>query len=116
NLTLNLSNSPVTQVTSIVFTLLTANPLYTYNIQLLGYQLQSSRYDQNYASSYATLAANQVQLNAEILNDPLFDVNQILNVTVQYQSKNLGRVVDATTVNVFTTLTSIREVLPPIEN
>ena len=62
------------------------------------------------------LANNQVQLNTQILSDPLFDINQVLNVTVQYQSQDLGRVVDATTVDVYTTLTSIREVLPPIEN
>jgi hypothetical protein len=116
NLILNLSNFPVTQVTSIVFTLGTSNPIYTYNIQLLGYQIQNSRYDQNYASSYATLTDNQVQLNAQILHDPLFDVNQIIRVDVQYQSKNLGRVVDSTSVNVFTTLNSVREVLPPIKN
>ena len=82
----------------------------------MGYQLQNSLYDQNYASSYALLANNQVQLNTQILSDPLFDINQVLNVTVQYQSQDLGRVVDATTVDVYTTLTSIREVLPPIEN
>ena len=116
NLVLNLSDSPITQVTSIVFTLLTVDPTYMYDIQILGYQIQNSRYDQNYASSYATLAANQVQLNAQILTDPLFDVDQILNVKVQYQSKDLGRVIDNTTVDVYTTLTSVREVLPPIEN
>lgn len=115
-LILNLNKAPVTQVTSVIFTLLTANPIYTYNVQLLGYQLESDRYDQNYASSYDLLADNQVQLNTEILNDPLFDINQILNVTVQYQSKDLGRVVNASTVEVFTTLPAVREVLPPIEN
>ena len=116
NLILNLSNAPVTQLNSLVFTLLTANPNYTYNIQLLGYQIENSYYDQNYASSYATLTNNQVQLNAEILKDPLFDINQILSVSVQYQSKNLGIVVDSATVDIYTTLTSVREVLPPIEN
>ena len=40
----------------------------------------------------------------------------MFNVTVQYQSQDLGRVIDATSVDVYTTLTSIREVLPPIEN
>jgi hypothetical protein len=116
NLTLNLNNSPVTQAISIVFTLLTANPVYTYNIDLLGYQIENSRYDQSFASSYAILASNQIQLNTEILSDPNFNINQIFKIDVQYQSKDLGVVVDATTVNIFTTLTSTREVLPPIEN
>lgn len=116
SLTLNLNNSPVTQVSSIIFTLTTSNPIYTYNIDLLGYQIQNSRYDQSFASSYAVLADNQVQLNAQILNDPLFDVNQIFQIQVKYQSKDLGRVIDANTVDVYTTLTSVREILPPIEN
>jgi hypothetical protein len=116
SLILNLSNFPVTQVTSVVFTLLTSNPTYVYDIQTLGYQLLDSQFDQNYASSYATLANNQVQLNAQILSDPLFNIHEILSVNVQYQSQNLGRVIDSTTVRVYTTLTSVREVLPPIEN
>lgn len=115
-LVLNLSNSPVTIVTSIVFTLNTANPLYTYNIPLLGYQLNNSTYDQNYASTYDLLQPNQVKLNAQILQDPLFDINQIIQIQVQYQSKDLGRVIDSSSVDIFTTLSSVREVLPPIEN
>lgn len=115
-LTFNLSNSPVTQVTNIVFTLGTATPIYNYNIELLGYQINNSRYDQDFASSYATLATNQVQLNAQILNDPLFDINNIIHIQINYQSKDLGRVVSSNTVAIFNTLTSVREVLPPIEN
>lgn len=115
-LTLNLNNSPVTKVTSIIFTLATANPQYIYNIPILGYKLNSSRYDQNFASTYTILQTNQVQLNTQILNDPLFDVNEIIRVDVQYQSKDLGRVINSSSVDIFTTLTSVREVLPPIEN
>ena len=115
-LTFNLSNSPVTQVTNIVFTLGTANPIYTYNIELLGYQINNSRYDKNYASSYATLLPNQVTLNSQILSDPLFDINNIIHIQINYQNKDLGRVIDSDSVNIFTTFTSVREVLPPIEN
>ena len=116
NLILNLSNFPVTQVTGVVFTLLTANPIYVYDVQTLGYQLLNSQFDQNFASSYATLANNQVQLNAQILSDPLFNIHEILSVSVQYQSQDLGRVIDSTSIEVYTTMTSVREVLPPIEN
>src|SRR5579885_872649 len=116
DLTLNLSKGPVTRVNSIVFTLTTSNPVYTYNIPLLGYQLLDSRYDQDYASNYLLLSNTQVKLNEAILQDPNFVVDQIFKIDVQYESKDLGRVVDATSVQVYTTLPASREVLPPIIN
>lgn len=116
NLTLNLSNVPVTRVDSIVFTLQTVNPDYTYNIVTLGYQLLDSKYDQDYASNYLLLTDSQVRLNEAILQDPNFDITKILKVDVQYQSKDLGKIIDASTLSVYTTLPATREVLPPIIN
>ncbi|CAM6003619.1 unnamed protein product [Sphagnum balticum] len=116
SLTLNLANAPVTRVNSIVFTLSTANPVYTYNISDLGYQIQNSRYDQDYGFTYPPLAANQIRLNDLILSDPLFSLDNILQVSVGYEYKDEGIVVDATTVKVTTVNQSIREVLPPIIN
>lgn len=115
-LTFNLSKSPVTRVNSIVFTFNNANPVYTYNISTLGYQINNSRYDQDYASSYLLLANNQIKLNEKALQDSNFALNNIFSITVQYEYKDLGREVDVNSVNVFTTLQSIREVLPPIVN
>lgn len=115
-LTFNLNNSPVTRVDSIVFTLTTAAPVYTYNIQELGYQILDSRYDQDYASSYLLLANNQVKLNEAILQDPLFSLDQIFSITIQYEYKGLGINVDPNSVSAYTTLQSVREVLPPIIN
>lgn len=116
-LTFNLSNNPVTRVDSIVFTLTTVtNQVYTYNIPNLGYQIQNSRYDQDFASSYLLLANNQVKLNEAILKDPNFSLDQIFNINIQYEYKGLGIQVDPTSVDVFTTQQSIREVLPPIIN
>lgn len=116
SLTLNLNNSPVTRVTSIVFTLNTINPVYVYNIPLLGYQLLDSNYDQDFASTYLQLENNQVRLNESILTDPLFSLNNILRIDIQYESKNLGIVVDPTTVNAYTIQNVTREVIPPIIN
>lgn len=116
NLTFNLSHSPVTRVNSIVFTLLTPNPVYNYDIVKLGYSLLDSRYDQDFASDYLLLADNQVRLNEAILSDPLFDINNIFKIDVQYEYKDLGRVIDGTTVQLYTTEQSVREVLPPIIN
>jgi hypothetical protein len=116
NFTFNLSNFPVTKVNSIVFTLNTANPVYTYDIETLGYQILDSRYDQDFGFTYLQLANNQIRINDKILGDPLFDMNNIIRVDVAYESKNLGIVVDPNTVSVYTTSQSIREVLPPIIN
>jgi hypothetical protein len=115
-LTFNLSNKPVTRVDSITFTLTTVNGVFEYNISELGYQILNSRYDQDFASSYLLLADNQVKLNEAILKDPNFSLDQIFNINIQYEYKNLGIQVDPTTVSVYTTLESIREVLPPIIN
>jgi len=114
--TLNLSNNPVTRVDSIIFTLLTNNPNYVYNIPIYGYQILDSRYDQDYASTYLSLQNNQIRLSEQILSDPNFSLNSILNIQVQYETKNLGRVIDSSTVTVTTVATSIRETIPPIIN
>ena len=115
-LTFNLANNPVTKVDSIVFTLLTANSNYVYNIPLLGYQLLNSTFDQQYASSYLLLANNQVKLNEAILQDPLFSLDQIFNITITYEYQGLGIQVDQNTVDVYAIKKSVREVLPPIIN
>jgi len=114
--TLNLNNNPVTRVDSVSFLLNTATPNYTYNIPVLGYQIQNSRYDQDYASSYLGLSTSQIRLSENILSDPLFSIDNIISVTVQYEYKDLGIVVDPTSVVVDTVLQSTREVLPPIIN
>lgn len=115
-LTFNLSNNPVTKVDSIVFTQTTLNPTYVYNIPELGYQLLNSTFDQEYASSYLLLANNQVKINEAILQDPKFALDQIFHVTITYEYQGLGIQVDPSSVDVYTTLQSIREVLPPIIN
>jgi len=113
---LNLANKPVTRVTSIVFTIKSATPIFTYNISTLGYQISDSRYDQDYASTYSQLDNNQIKINPSILEDSLFDIENILKIVVTYEYKDLGRVIDETSVVVYTAEDSIRETLPPIIN
>lgn len=115
-LTLNLNNFPVTKAISIIFTFTTANPIYTYDIETLGYQIENSRYDQDFGFSYGLLKNNQIRINEIVLNDSNFDLDNLLRVDVVYQNKNLGIVVDTNNTIVYTVLTSIREVLPPIIN
>jgi hypothetical protein len=116
DLILNLSNFPVTILNSVVFTLGTNNPIYTYNIATLGYQIQSSVYDQNYGFTSPDLANNQIRLSDQILSDPLFSLDSIISIQVSYQYQNLGVIVNPNTVTVTTPMQSIREVLPPIIN
>ena len=114
SLTLNLSNFPVTKVTSIIFTLNSST--YTYDITKYGYQILDSRYDQDYGFTYLQLANNQIVISDKVLEDPLFLLDEIIKVDVLYESKNQGIVVNASTVSVFTTQDAIREALPPIIN
>ena len=116
NLVFNFSSSPVTRVNKITFTLNTITPVYEYNITELGYQIKDSRYDQDFGFSYLQLEDNQVRISDIILSDPLFSLHNIISVTVEYETKNLGTVVDDTAVSVYTTADAIREVLPPIIN
>lgn len=116
SLVLNLTATPITKINSITFTLTTINPTYIYDISSLGYQIKNSRYDQAFAFDYALLNDNQIKISDKILEDPNFSLNNIFSVEVNYESKDLGRVVDSTTVSVSTVKSAIREVLPPIIN
>ncbi len=116
NLIINLSKSPVTKINSIIFTLNTINPVYIYDISKLGYQIKDSRYDQDFGFSYLLLNNNQIKLNDKILSDPLFSLNNIIKVDVQYESKNLGIIIDSSSLSVYTIQDVIREPLPPIIN
>lgn len=113
---LNLSNQDVSKVTEIKFFYTDARPTYEYDIKTLGYQILDSKYDQDFAFSYATLKDNQVKISESILNDSNFSTQNIFNIEVDYEFRNLGRVIDPATVIVTTVLASIRETLPPIIN
>jgi len=115
-LTLNLSSLPVTKVNSIVFTFSTATPIYVYDISKLGYQIKDSRYDQDFGFSYLLLENNQIRISDKVLENPDFVLDSIFKIDIEYESKDLGRVINSETVSVYTTLDSVREVLPPIIN
>lgn len=112
----NLNNFPITKINSIVFTLNTINPVYTYDISTYGYQILDSRYDQEFGFTYLQLENNQIKLNNRILEDSLFSLEDIIKVDISYEYKNKGIVVDPNTLVVFSAQDVIREVLPPIIN
>ena len=116
DLILNLSQVPITRVNKIIFNFNSINPIYIYNIENLGYQIFDSKYDQSFGSTYPLLKENQIKISDNVLTDPLFDINNIINIEIQYEYKNLGLIVNHSTVSAYTEYTSIREVLPPIIN
>jgi len=116
SLVISLNNTPVTKITSLVFTFMTANPVYTYNIETFGYQIKDSRYDQEYGFTYSLLEDNQIKINEKVLEDPNFNLPLLLSVEIEYESKDFGRIIGDGTVSVFTSEEVIREVLPPVVN
>jgi hypothetical protein len=116
DLILNVNKLPIIKVNSIIFTINSATPIYKYNIENLGYQIFDSKYDQEYGFTYPLLNNNQIKLNDQIISDPLFDINNIINVSIEYEYKNLGLIVSSDSVTSYTFYNSIREVLPPIIN
>lgn len=115
-LIINLSKKPITKLNKVTFTLVGPNPVYEYNIEKLGYRIKDSKYDPDYGFNFVTLEDNQIKLNDDILADPNFLLNSIVDIRVEYEYKNLGRVIDAETVVVSAVLPAVREVLPPIIN
>jgi hypothetical protein len=113
---LTVQKSPVTILQSVVFTYTDGRLPYTYPINLHGYRIFNSLYDQSFGSSFAQLGTNQFGLSQSILTDPAFSLNNIFQITVQYQYKDLGRVINTATTTLTTVKTAAREVLPPIEN
>lgn len=115
-LTFNLNKNPIIKVNKITFEFASANPTYIYDIVSLGYQLKDSKYDKNYSFTYLLLEDNQVRISDKVLEDPLFTLNSLLNVKIEYEYKNLGITLDSSTINVYNSESSIRETLPPIVN
>lgn len=115
-LILNLNNHNVTKIISVVFTLSNATPIYTYNIENLGYQIKDSRYDQDYGSTYLQLLDNQAKLNNLMLEDSGYSPDDIIRVDVEYEYKYLGRVINSDTLSVYTAQDATRETIPSIIN
>src|ERR1019366_16435 len=103
------------KLTSLTFLYNDGRAPYIYNISL-GYQVLDSHYDQDNVFSYSILANNQFKINTSILNDSLFSIQNIFQVRVSYEYRNLGRIIDSQSVSVSISRKSIRETLPPVVN
>jgi len=116
NLILNLSKNPITRITKITFIQNDIIAIYEYDITTLGYRILDSRYDPEFGFTYLQLDNNQIKLNDDVLSDPNFLLNKIIQVQVQYEYKHKGRVIGTDSVLVSTINNATREVLPPIIN
>ena len=116
NFVLTVSNHPVIILESVIFTYTDGRLPYTYPIDIHGYQLLNSLYDQEFGFTYLLLQDNQFGLSQSILSDSAFSLNNIFQIIVSYQYKDLGRVINSDNVVITNVLTSAREAMPPIEN
>jgi len=112
-LILNLTKPIVTRATSITFTYTDRAP-FTYPLDTYGYYLKESKYDPTISFSYATLTDTQIRLTEKVLSDANFSLINIFSVVVNYEYKNLGTIIDPTTLDISTTDLSSRETLPPL--
>lgn len=112
-LILTLNNRFVTKVTEITV-LYEAGGSDTYDIESLGYQLLSNRYDQDFASTYLILDDNQVKLSDDVLGTDFVLPAAGDTVIVSYEYQDKGRIVDENSVEVTQVLEVTREVTSPI--
>lgn len=113
---LTVSNQNVSKLISITFTYSDSHAPYVYDIEKFGYQILDSRYDQDFGSNYLLLNNNQFKISFLILDDPNFTITNIFHIQASYEYKDLGRIVDSTSVKVFNIFKSARETIPPMVN
>lgn len=112
--TCTLKNNNVIKVTKI--TVKYANgTTKIYDINAYGYQLQSSRYDSK-ASTYTLLNNNQFKFSEKAILDGFKTPVAGDNITVSYIYKCLGRTIDKSTINIYTTTKTVRQVACPLMN
>lgn len=114
---LTVDNGPVTKLKSLQIEY-SDGYVYQYDITTFGYQLKNPRYDTKFASTFVLLDDNQIKINEDILDDPGFPRIPVAGdtMTVSYEYKNLGIIVDEDSVSVTKVLEAIREPTPALLN
>jgi hypothetical protein len=113
-LVLNLSQRFIIILNSIVF--IYNSSIYTYDISKYGYQILNSIYDPDFAFTYLQLSDSQIRLSEQVLNDPLFSLENIASIQVNYQYKDTGKIINSSSLVVDSVLLSGRETVQPLEN
>lgn len=115
-LTINTSKFPVIILNSVTIVYNSILVPFSYDTTIYGYQVKNSKYDPDYAFTYVSLEENQFRLSDKVLENTLFSLENIASITIDYQYKNQGKIIDASTLTLDAVMSSGREVLPPIEN
>jgi hypothetical protein len=115
-LTINAKKFPVTILNSVTIIYNSILPAFSYDKTIYGYQVQNSKYDPSYAFTYVSLGENQFRLSDKVLSNTSFSLENIASITIDYQYKDQGKVIDPATIIANAVLPSGREVLPAIEN
>lgn len=113
SLVLTVANAFVTKLNSVIITYADSSTA-SYDIETLGYQIKDPRYDQDFASTYVSLETNQFKLSRIALETGFILPVAGDTVTVSYDYKSTGRVIDESTVAVSQVLNAIREGVVPI--
>lgn len=116
-LLLTLSHEPITKVNSITISYTDASD-YVYDLSSYGYQIRESKYDTARASTYLLLEDNQIQLSLEITEDPDFPRIPTTGdtITIEYEYKHTGKIIDEDSVKVYATSQAVREAVPALLN
>ena len=111
-MTLSLNHTYITKVNRI-FIQYSNGQSATYDIDSYGYQIKNARYDKR-ASTYLLLKNNQVRLTEKALSAGLKVPTIGDFVTISYEYKNLGRNIDAESIQVRELKQAVREVCPAL--
>jgi hypothetical protein len=114
-LVLSLKDDNVIKLNSLTFSLSSAPYVIDYPIDTFGYQILQNKYDPDHASKYY-LESNQIKLSSNILDVTGFDINNILQISVNYSYSDLGININESTLALTTVLTKQREVIPTLFN
>jgi len=111
-LLITVANKNIIEVESIV--LIRNNVRYTYDISTYKYGLLEDKYDPTNAYSDLSLSNNQIRLNASAIGSTFLFPQGSDIIEVSYYYKKSGRIVDSTSIDVFSIETSTRESVPGV--
>lgn len=115
-LILNLNQNPIIKVKSISMILNNSSVSYTYDINKFGYEVLNSKYFKYKSFNNTSLKENQIKLNFDFLKDVQFSVEDIISVNIIYDYKNISRIIDKSSIKIFSSNKINYETLPPIKN
>lgn len=114
DLILTLNRKPITKLTSVRFNY-EGGGFYDYDIRSFGYRIKDPKYDEEFARRLITLEDNQVKLSDELKEDSSVVLpGGADTITVSYEYKSLGRIIDQASVEVVEVIETVRAPAPAL--